>query len=487
MRFTLRVNGRSYDVSAHPLTRLLDILREDLELTGTKEGCGEGECGACAVLLDGRLVNACLIPALQLPGRDVVTIEGLGTEVAPDPLQEAFLEEGAVQCGFCIPGMVLAGRALLNDRQRPSRDEIRHALAGNLCRCTGYERIFRAVECAAEWEARGERQSRIAGALAARQVEVAATAAPVMEVAPDDPPVFSPTTVDEALRILQQHGQRLLLIAGGTDLLVDVKLGKIPPGPLLDLSRLRALGEISRDDALLRIGAGVTFADLRGASAVREWFPALSEMASQIGAVAIQNRATVGGNLISASPAADAPPILMALGAQLVLQNTARERRVPIAEFYTGYRETQRGCAELLTRIEIPLPAPDAHAAFYKVGTRRAQAISKVCLGGHAILAEDRSLRDVRLAAGSVAPVPLMLDSVAQLLEGRTLTPETVPELAEETGRAARAAVRPIDDVRSTATYRAETLGNLVGRFLSELACATRGKIRDQARDGNPG
>ena len=145
MKITCVINGTLRKLEVHPLDRLLDILRKNEGLSGAKEGCGEGECGACAVLLDGELVNSCMVPAMQVHGRTVLTVEGLGTPENPDILQKAFADEGAVQCGFCIPGMVMASRALLTRNPHPDRSAIRTALAGNLCRCTGYEKIFRAV------------------------------------------------------------------------------------------------------------------------------------------------------------------------------------------------------------------------------------------------------------------------------------------------------------------------------------------------------
>jgi carbon-monoxide dehydrogenase small subunit len=147
VRFT--VNGRAAEVAAHPLARLLDVLRDDLGLTGTKEGCGEGECGACSVLLDGKLVNTCLVPVLQADGASLVTIEGLARDGKLHPVQEAFLHEGGAQCGICTPGMVLAAVALLERHPRPTEEQLREGLAGNLCRCTGYTRIFAAVNAAA--------------------------------------------------------------------------------------------------------------------------------------------------------------------------------------------------------------------------------------------------------------------------------------------------------------------------------------------------
>jgi aerobic carbon-monoxide dehydrogenase small subunit len=149
MRVVFEVNGRRREAEAPPMRRLLDVLREDLRLTGTKEGCGEGECGACSVLLDGEVVNACLIPVCQAQGTAVVTVEGLARDSRLDLLQQAFLECGGTQCGICTPGMLIAARALLDANPRPTRDEIKEAIAGNLCRCTGYVKIIDAIAQAA--------------------------------------------------------------------------------------------------------------------------------------------------------------------------------------------------------------------------------------------------------------------------------------------------------------------------------------------------
>lgn len=146
VKLDFRVNGQEYSLMIDPRWRLVDVLRDQLNLTGTKEGCGEGECGACTVIMDGKIVNSCLVMAFQAHGKDIVTIEGIGQPDKLDPIQEAFLEEGAVQCGFCTPGMILATKALLDKNPRPNRAEIQRALAGNLCRCTGYDKIIKAVE-----------------------------------------------------------------------------------------------------------------------------------------------------------------------------------------------------------------------------------------------------------------------------------------------------------------------------------------------------
>jgi len=141
----LTVNGRPREVAVAPNRTLLELLRDELRLTGTKEGCGEGDCGACAVLLDGTPVNSCLVLALEAAGREVTTIEGVAPGPGLDPLQQEFVDAGAVQCGFCTPGMVLSARSLLAKRPDPTPGEVRRAISGNLCRCTGYQKIVEAV------------------------------------------------------------------------------------------------------------------------------------------------------------------------------------------------------------------------------------------------------------------------------------------------------------------------------------------------------
>jgi carbon-monoxide dehydrogenase small subunit len=150
MKITVRVNGVARELQPPPMKRLLDVLREDLRLTGTKEGCGEGECGACSVIVDGEVINSCLVPVCQVNGSTILTVEGLARDGRLDPLQQAFLECGGAQCGICTPGMLIAARALLDENAHPSRDEIKEAIAGNLCRCTGYVKIIDAIEQAAE-------------------------------------------------------------------------------------------------------------------------------------------------------------------------------------------------------------------------------------------------------------------------------------------------------------------------------------------------
>ena len=144
IKFT--VNGTPYELSVEPNELLVDVLRNKLDFTGTKKGCGTGECGVCTVIMDGKSVNSCLVLALEADGREILTIEGLGRKDQLHPLQEAFVNQGAIQCGFCTPGMVLSAKALLDENPRPTEEEIKLAIAGNICRCTGYRKIVEAIQ-----------------------------------------------------------------------------------------------------------------------------------------------------------------------------------------------------------------------------------------------------------------------------------------------------------------------------------------------------
>jgi len=460
--FRFTVNGQPVEVAVPGGRRLLDVLRLDLGLTGSKEGCGEGECGACSVLLDGEVVDSCLVPVCQVEGREVRTVEGLATDGRLDPLQAAFISTGGVQCGICTPGMLMAGRAFLDAGTvgMPPTDAavtdaaIREAISGNLCRCTGYGRIVEAVRLAAE----GRAPTMTApDAIAA---PVAGSTRRVLDL--DDPDTDTPRTLAEAYALLADGGRRPL--AGGTDALVERAAGVPGADRYLDLAALAELRGIRVADGALVLGANTTYAELRRSPLVAEHAPILAEMSAEVGAAQIQNRGTLGGNIATASPAGDSLPVLLALDAEIVVGGARGERTLPAASFFPAYRRTALAADELILRIRISL-VPHRTVAFRKVGTRRAQAISVVVLAV-AWRWEDGLWRDVRVALGSVAPTPIRARVTEAALEGMLPT----AEIAAVAAATLAAEIAPIDDVRSTAEYRRAVAGRILHRIVRDAA-----------------
>jgi carbon-monoxide dehydrogenase small subunit/xanthine dehydrogenase small subunit len=476
IRDTIRfqINGRPVEAAIPGGARLLDVLRVDLGLTGTKEGCGEGECGACAVLLDGELVNSCLVPLGQVHGHHVVTVEGLATDGRLAPIQQAFLELGGAQCGMCTPGMLLAGSALLASGRPAGEPEIREAIAGNLCRCTGYTKIIEAIGAA------GPMCADAIGAGGASAVVAGPNPAPVALLVGSSAParrVIRPGSLPDALARLAAQPD-LRPIAGCTDVMVEPGTGVAsgpPRGPLLDLwdlDELRGI-EIVRDELVL--GALTTWTDLRRSPVVRGALPVLGEVAASVGAVAIRNRGTIGGNCVTASPAGDLLPVLLATDALIEVAGPLGTRSIPAAAFWTGYRRTGLAAGELLVAVRIPL-VPGRRVRFRKLGTRRALAIAKVVMAvawqdEAAIRGDDGrtgpgAWHDVRVAIGSVAERPIRARRTEAVLEGRVPDASTAAEAAATI----QAEITPIDDIRSTAAYRRAVSGRIMRRLVLDAA-----------------
>jgi xanthine dehydrogenase small subunit len=472
----IRVNGRPIEVTTPGGRRLLDVLRVDLGLTGTKEGCGEGECGACSVLLDGVLVNSCLVPVSQADGCDVSTVERLATDGRLDSLQAAFLEVGGTQCGICTPGFLMAARAFLAAAEPATEAAIREAIAGNLCRCTGYTKIVEAISRAAGAgdghapgsPAGGAETPGTAGAGwgSGADVRGGAGSEAIRVAAPAwaGPPLVRPESLHDALARLAADPE-LQPVAGGTDLMVAVAAGaRSKAAPLLDLwgvDELRVV-EIEHDELVL--GPLTTYTELRRSPLVTAAIPVLAEAAATVGAAQIQNRGTVGGNIVNASPAGDLLPVLLATDALFDLASVRGERTVPAWAFWTGYRQTALAPDELLVGIRVPL-VPGRQVRFRKVGTRRAQSISKVVMAV-AWQASDEAAgaawHHARVALGSVAERPIRATATEAVLEG------AVPDqaVADRAAATVEAEISPIDDVRSTAEYRRAVTGRVLRRIV---------------------
>jgi carbon-monoxide dehydrogenase small subunit/xanthine dehydrogenase small subunit len=423
--------------------RLLDVLRDDLRLTGAKEGCGKGECGACTVLVDGAPVDSCLMMAWQADGAMLETVEGLEDGDALDPLQSAFIDKGGVQCGICIPGMLMAARALLNADPEPDAAAIRAGLAGNLCRCTGYTKIFEAVEAAA------------------REPVVPREHPPTPPMAPGD---VRPRSLDEALEVMAQHRGERRPVAGGTDLMVETRDGgEAARSHLFDLTGVPELVGIQNRGDSIWIGAGTTFTMILESPIVAEALPSLPPACALIGGPQIRNRGTLGGNLANGSPAADAVPPLFAADAVLELVSYSERRDVPVAEFYTGYRKHVLERDELILGVRVP-KRRGVRGSFLRLGQRCAQAISKVSLALGATFDAGGRPGWVRVALGAVAPTVIRAPGTeAALLEGGEGALDRACEaLAGE--------IAPIDDLRSSADYRRAMAAVLLRRAWRSVA-----------------
>jgi carbon-monoxide dehydrogenase small subunit/xanthine dehydrogenase small subunit len=438
----LSVNGENRRMRVRSDQRLIDVLRDDLRLTGTKEGCAKGECGTCTVIVDGLSVDSCLMLAYQADGTAVETIEGLSTGDRLHPLQEAFVEHGAVQCGICIPGMLMSAKAH-TDRAgaAPSREEARSVLAGNLCRCTGYAKILTAV-------------SRAAASRTAPQSAPEGMA----------PPYFRPRSLEEALEILAQRTGEARPIAGGTDILVEALEGRARTTALFDLTAVSELRGIDDVGDHVRIGAINTHTEIMASALVKKYCPALPTACGFVGGRQIQNRGTIGGNLAHGSPAADTVPPLYAADARVEVVSVSDRRDVVISDFFTGPGRTVLAPDELIVAVKIP-KRPNVRAVFLRLGQRQGPSISKVSIAV-ALTFRNGQPEWARVALGAVAPTVIRAPETERALlmggyEGLKRAMEAV-----------RNEVRPSDDLRSTRDYRREMAAVLLERAVRQLADA---------------
>lgn len=453
------VNGESRSLAAaEPPTTALDWLR-GIGLTGAKEGCAEGECGACSVLVaragvdaptEWTAINACLVPAAALAGQEVVTAEGLGTPDALHPVQQELAVRGGSQCGYCTPGFVCSMAA---EFYRPARCENgvfdHHALSGNLCRCTGYRPIVEAAEALGA-PAEGDH-------LAFRTTAPPPTPPPVRV-----PGYARPDTLAEALTLLAEPDA--VPLAGATDLGVENNLRGSRPGLLVAIDHLPELRAFEVGTSYVDLGAGLTLTEIerRLDGAV----PLLDDVFPQFASRLIRNGATIGGNLGTASPIGDLPPALLALDASLVLVSAAGERTVPLVDYFTGYRETVLQPGELIARVRVPLPLASI-TAFHKIAKRRFDDISSVAVA-FAIDVADGRVERAAIGLGGVAATPVRATEAEQLLAGRAWDEATVHRAAD----ALASAGTPIDDHRASAAFRRAMLGQALRRLFHEEAVA---------------
>ncbi len=434
-----------------PMTTLLDWLREHRGLRGTKEGCAEGDCGACTVVLeqaDGRRqpINACIALLGQIDGRSLRTVEGLrGPEGAPHAVQTAMAEADATQCGFCTPGFVMSAYAFAAGGEAADPETIHDVLAGNLCRCTGYRPIVEAM-------------TKVAG-LPVGPVPSAPTRP---TSAAFDGCFFAPRTLAELLTLRAKHPDALLL-AGATDLGLLASRSRKPPAAAIHLAHVPELTAIVEDKEQITIGAAATYADVLPALIAA--YPALKTYLARLGSRQIRSLGTIGGNIGTASPIGDMPPVLLALEASLKLVSSRGARDLPLDEFFLGYRKTALAPDEVIQSLSMPRLWPGEVFFCDKLSKRRDQDISTVA-GAYRLRIKNGSIEDVRTGFGGLAATPVRARNVEQALKGQLFAKATF----EAAARAVPKDFQPIDDWRGSATYRLTAAANLLRRLYWRIA-----------------
>ncbi|HTT09378.1 MAG TPA: xanthine dehydrogenase small subunit [Burkholderiaceae bacterium] len=455
------------DVS--PSKSVLNFLREDLRRKGTKEGCAEGDCGACTVVLgeldgDGvrlRTVNACIQFVPTLDGKALFTVEDLRQNGALHPVQQAMVDCHGSQCGFCTPGFVMSLWNVYADcvtpagcSKRPGDGELRTALTGNLCRCTGYRPILEAGQRMFDHAPVVLDRAALAGQLKRLQREES------LLYRHGGRRFFAPRTLDELVQLRAAHPKATVL-AGCTDVGLWVSKQLRDIGDILYIGDVAELKSIERRTDALVIGAGAALTD--GYAALDELYPQLREMWERFASVPIRNAGTLGGNVANGSPIGDSMPGLIALGARVVLHSVRGARTIALEDLYVDYMKKSMAADEIVAAIEVPLPAADLQFRTYKLSKRYDSDISAVC-AAFALRIQASRIAHARVAFGGVAAIPKRAAATEQSLLGQPWN--------EATARAAMAALdrdyAPLTDMRASAGYRSATARNLLYRFFLE-------------------
>jgi xanthine dehydrogenase small subunit len=448
-----------------PDRTLLELLREDLACTGTKEGCGEGDCGACTVVLaepqDGKLqyraINSCIRLAHSIAGMALWTVEDLaGADGTLHPAQEAMVQCHGSQCGFCTPGFVMSLFGMYQNHVckggTVTRELAQEELSGNLCRCTGYRPILDAA--------------RQMGSLPRVDVDERAVLEQLQTLRAQRAPVpatggyLAPLSLSDLLALRATHPQAQI-VAGCTDVGLWVTKMHMQFAQVLDVTAVQELRRVEHYDKHIAIGAAATLTDAFDALVAER--PQLKTFANRFAGLPVRNSGTLGGNVANGSPIGDSMPLLIALGAHVVLLSVRGHREMPLEQFYTGYRKNVLAPDEVVGWIKVPRPVKGEFLRAYKISKRYDDDISAVCLVIAARMRDGR-VEQIGMGAGGVAATPVRAVQTEALLRGQPWTLET----AQQATASLRKEFQPISDMRASAAYRSEVLGNLMQRFWLE-------------------
>lgn len=467
------LNGQPRQATLPPGITTLKYLHDILHLYGSKCSCNEGDCGACTVVIasarEGAIVyeavNSCLYPAARLHGKHLITIEGLGSPDQLHPIQQAMLDFHATQCGYCSPGFVMSAFAMFASNPAPDREEIMAALEGNLCRCTGYDSIYKSMLALAEskppvvpdW---------------ARDVEPRLFSF-------EQKPAYEPTEsashhcckaylIPGDLQSLWSDifkNPEHRIICGGTDIMVQSNIGRVKFPVLIDLTRISELRRIFLRPDGIHIGANVTYSDVMASGIVKASLPVFGDLIRLIASRQIRNSASIVGNIGNASPIGDSLPLLLVLDCILVLSSAKGERRVPISEYFISYKKTALAPGEIISQIIIPNPPRDCFLKIKKAAKRKNVDISSISSALRIELDAGGKISRAMIAFGGAAEIPKLSSAFGPLVQGKApkdLDPENLgQQLAKE--------FEPISDVRGSAGYRRKLIIGQVVSCITEL------------------
>lgn len=443
------LNNTNISDILNPAMTLLDYIRIDAGLKGTKEGCREGDCGACTVLIgelvEGKLkyksANSCLLPIGNINGCHVVTIEGLNDE-SLTPVQHEFNEEGASQCGFCTPGFVNSLTGYVIENNTLNKVDAKNAIAGNICRCTGYASITRSTDNLIDKinKLKIDNSERIESLISAKII----------------PQYFS--TIELRLKELESKNNSVdkntIRIGGGTDLFVQ------KPDTVLNTSvsfiKDLQLTEICILDDYIQVGSGVTIEQFKNSEIIKDNFPSLFNQLELFASLPIRNSATIGGNIVNASPIGDSTAIFIALDSTLIISSVANKREVKLNEFYKGYKNIDLVEDEYVEKILFKLPSDSTKFNFEKVSKREYLDIASVNTAMK-IDSKDGIIKSVHLSAGGVSPIPLFLKRTSEFLTDKVVGTKTLLEAI----KTIETEISPISDIRGSADYKARLLTQL--------------------------
>lgn len=463
------LNGKPVRVSnIEPTQSVLTYLRETQLLTGTKEGCAEGDCGACTVVLAElendqavlKPVNACIQFVPTLAGKALFTVEYLRQQNngALHPVQQAMVDKHGSQCGFCTPGFIMSLWGVYNQYQtentKPERSEVRSALTGNLCRCTGYKPILEAADVMFEQPAVAFDHAALRDQLVAMKQEES------FSYSHPDGQFYTPRTIDDLLQLRAEHPEATVL-AGGTDVGLWVNKQFRELNPIIYLGDVAELKIIQQDAQYLHIGAGATLTNAY--QALQEIYPEMNQIWERFASQPIRNIGTLGGNIANGSPIGDSMPALIVLGTKVVLNSVRGQRELVLEDLYLDYMKKDMAADEIVELIKIPLPVAGQQFRCYKLSKRYDSDISAV-FTGMALMLQDDKVESIKIAFGGMAATPKRAQQCEQMLQGKVWDEATVKQAMQ----VLKQDYSPMTDMRASADNRMQSAMNLLYRFYLE-------------------